>query len=236
MATTAGLYVPPWKKRALAEEAAKAKEGQDPSDEAPSTNSLSAQKESWAVLQKSINGIINRVNPTNIKQMTALLFTSNLIRGRGLLTKSLLKAQQISPSFTSTYASLLSVINTKLPETGELVLSRLILNFRRSYKRRDKSGALSCTKFVAHFVNQSMAHEVRVCGSCGVTFYSLIFLLTQSPPPAPRPPNPNPPPFLPHLRLRRNRRPIHQRMRLLHPPSLPLRNARHHGALQGDFT
>lgn len=34
--------------------------------------------------------------------------------------------------------SLIAVVNTKLPEVGELLLKRVIFSFRRAYKRRDK--------------------------------------------------------------------------------------------------
>lgn len=38
-----------------------------------------------------------------------------------------MKSQIASPSFTPVYAALLSVLNTKFPEIGVLMLSRLIL-------------------------------------------------------------------------------------------------------------
>ena len=51
----------------------------------------------------------------------------NLVRGRGLLCRSLMKSQMASPTFTPIFAALVSVINTKFPEIGELLLHRLIL-------------------------------------------------------------------------------------------------------------
>lgn len=85
--------------------------------------------------------MINRLSSTTLKPLAARLFSFNLIRGRGLLARSLLKAATVSPSFAPLYASLVAVVNSKLPENGELLLTRLILQFRRSYKRRDR-GAL----------------------------------------------------------------------------------------------
>ena len=38
-----------------------------------------------------------------------------------------MKSQIASPTFTPIFAALVSVINTKFPETGELLLHRLIL-------------------------------------------------------------------------------------------------------------
>ncbi len=51
----------------------------------------------------------------------------NLERGLGRYCRSLMKSQLASPTFTPIFASLVSVINTKFPEMGELRLNRLIL-------------------------------------------------------------------------------------------------------------
>ena len=39
---------------------------------------------------------------------------------------------------TPVFAALVAVINTKLPQVGELVVTRLVSQFRRSFKRNDK--------------------------------------------------------------------------------------------------
>ena len=53
--------------------------------------------------------------------------SQNLERGRGLVCRSLMKSQMASPTFTPVFAALAAVINTKFPETGQLLLHRLIL-------------------------------------------------------------------------------------------------------------
>lgn len=50
----------------------------------------------------------------------------NLIRGRGVFCRSIMKSQLASPTFTPTYAALVAIINTKFPEIGELLLKRVI--------------------------------------------------------------------------------------------------------------
>ena len=42
--------------------------------------------------------------------------------------------QLSSPGFTHIYAALVAIINTKLPENGELVLKRVVHGFKRAYK------------------------------------------------------------------------------------------------------
>ncbi|CAG9333995.1 unnamed protein product [Blepharisma stoltei] len=118
------------------------------------------QKLMWDLLRKSINGIINKVNISNISNVIFELFNENLLRGKGLLTKAILKAQMAAPNFTHVYAALISVINTKLPEIGILLLHRVILQFQRSYKRNDKLLCIATTKMIAHLVNQQVVNEL----------------------------------------------------------------------------
>lgn len=95
------------------------------------------------------------------------LFHLNLVRGRGLFARAVMKAQLASPGFTPVFAALVAVVNTKLPENGELILKRVIVAFRRAYKRRDKVVATALAKFVAHMVNQ----QVR-----WITFFFVLVL------------------------------------------------------------
>ena len=118
------------------------------------------QRLTWEALKKSINGIINKVNITNIKAILLEVFRENLVRGRGLFCRSIMKSQLASPSFSPVYASLVAVVNTKFPEIGELLLGRLVLQFKRSYRRNDKSVCSAASKFIAHLINQGVAHEV----------------------------------------------------------------------------
>lgn len=71
-----------------------------------------------------------------------------------------MKAQAASIPFTPIYASLTAIINTKIPSIGELLLTRLIIQFRKAYRRNDKAVCLSSTIFIAHLCNQQVAHEI----------------------------------------------------------------------------
>ncbi|KAJ9599114.1 hypothetical protein L9F63_010382, partial [Diploptera punctata] len=84
----------------------------------------------------------------------------NIVRGRGLLCRSIIQAQAASPTFTHVYAALVSVINSKFPNIGELLLRRLVIQFKRGFKRNDKSICISAATFIAHLVNQRVAHEI----------------------------------------------------------------------------
>lgn len=121
-----GVYVPPARLRAMQAAASQDKNGPE------------YQRITWDALRKSITGIVNRVNIANIKQIVPELFSENLIRGRGLFARSMMKAQAASLPFTPVFAALVAIINTKLPQVGELILTRLISQFRRAFKRNDK--------------------------------------------------------------------------------------------------
>ena len=46
----------------------------------------------WELLRKSINGIVNKVNIANIQNVIIELFNENILRGKGLLTRGIIKA------------------------------------------------------------------------------------------------------------------------------------------------
>ncbi|KAK1781718.1 pre-mRNA-splicing factor cwc-22 [Copromyces sp. CBS 386.78] len=142
-----GVYLPPHRLRAL---------------QAAITDKKTReyQRMAWEALKKSINGLVNKVNTANIKFVVPELFGENLIRGRGLFCQSLLKAQHASLPFTPIYACLAAICNTKLPQVGELLVKRLILRFRKAFKRNDKAVCLSSTMFIAHLVNNQVVHEM----------------------------------------------------------------------------
>lgn len=142
-----GVYIPPFKMARLM------KEIED-------KTSPEYQRQAWEALRKSINGLVNKVNVANIKNLVEELFQENLVRGRGLLARSIIRAQMASPGFTHVFAGLVAVINSKLPEIGDLVIRRIILQFRRAYKRNDKVVTTAAIKFMAHLVNQKVASEL----------------------------------------------------------------------------
>ena len=51
-----------------------------------------------------------------------------------------MKAQAASLQFTPVFAALVAIINTKLPQVGELVMTRVISRFRKSFKWNNKVG------------------------------------------------------------------------------------------------
>ena len=46
----------------------------------------------WELLRKSINGVINKVNISNIQNVLIELLNENILRGKGLLARAIIKA------------------------------------------------------------------------------------------------------------------------------------------------
>ncbi|KAI3944860.1 hypothetical protein MKW92_022528 [Papaver armeniacum] len=145
--SSGGVYIPPYKLARMI---------RDVEDK----SSPEYQRLSWDALRRSINGLVNKVNATNIKNIIPELFAENLIRGRGLFCRSCMKSQMASPGFSDVFAALSAVVNTKFPEVGKLLFRRIVLQLKRAYKRNDKPQLLAATKFIAHLVNQQVAHEI----------------------------------------------------------------------------
>ncbi|CAH9123844.1 unnamed protein product [Cuscuta epithymum] len=142
-----GVYFPPFKLARMMEDA-------------EDKSSVESQRMAWDALRKSINGVVNKVTATNIKNIIPELFAENLIRGRGLFCRSCIRSQMAAPGLTDVFAALAAVVNTKFPEVGDLLLRRIILQIQRAFKRNDKPRLLAAVKFLAHLVNQQVVHEV----------------------------------------------------------------------------
>ena len=71
-------------------------------------------------------------------------------------------AQSQATPFTNVYSAVIAVLNTKFPDVGDLLLDRLILQFKRSYLRNQKAVCLSTVMFVGHLVNQQVVNEILV--------------------------------------------------------------------------
>ncbi|KAF2867950.1 hypothetical protein BDV95DRAFT_580975 [Massariosphaeria phaeospora] len=155
-----GAYIPPARLKAL---------------QASITDKKSAefQRMAWEALKKSIQGMINKCNVANIKMIVPELFAENLVRGRGLFCRAIMKAQSASLPFTNIYAAMVAIVNTKLPQVGDLLVRRLIIQFRKSFKRNDKAVCIASSTFLSHLVNVQVVHEILIA--------EILYLLLNKP-------------------------------------------------------
>ncbi|KAF1614492.1 UNVERIFIED_CONTAM: hypothetical protein FQV16_0000551, partial [Eudyptes robustus] len=66
-----------------------------------------------------------------------------------------------------------AIINSKFPSIGQLILKRLVIQFKRGFRLNNKGLCLTVIKFIAHLTNQRVAHEILVL--------EILFLLMEQP-------------------------------------------------------
>jgi pre-mRNA-splicing factor CWC22 len=152
---TGGAYIPPARLAALQAEALANATALSPEERAAHTQRLT-----WDALRRSINGLVNKLSTANIKYIIPELFGENLLRARGLLCRVVMKAQAVAQPYTPVYAAMMAIINTKFPQIGELLVVRLVAQFRRAWRRGDKTVCVAVIKFLAHLVNQKVVHDL----------------------------------------------------------------------------
>lgn len=97
---------------------------------------LSKQSE-WARLETSIGLLIDNLHVNNIKSILVELFKLNLYKGKGLLARKIIQAQRYEhrqrrkPSWI--YASLINVLNYRIPEIGDVIINKLVIIFKQEY-------------------------------------------------------------------------------------------------------
>ncbi len=118
------------------------------------------QQQAWITLKKRINGIINRINLSNVQECAFDLLRVNIVRGKGLFCKSLMRAQLASVHFSAVYASLISVMNTRIPEVTELMLYRLVVQLKKGYGENEKHLCSASLRLLAHLFTQQVIDEL----------------------------------------------------------------------------
>ncbi|CAN6242637.1 unnamed protein product [Urochloa humidicola] len=122
------------------------------------------ERRSWDALRRSITALVNKATAANIRHVAAELLAEDLMRGRGLLCRALLKSQAAAcPAFTPVFAALAAAANAVLPAVGRLLLVRLALRLRRAHAAAgvcDRHQMAAAAGFVAHLVNQGVAHDL----------------------------------------------------------------------------
>ena len=122
------------------------------------------QRATWSTLQTNLHELISNLTTENLVETLPKVFSLNLIRGRGHFVNEMLKTQMARKGkevdgAAKLFASLTSVINTKLPQVGKLLVKRTLFEFRRYYKTRSINCAIKRLIFLSHLVNQQLCKE-----------------------------------------------------------------------------
>ncbi|CAK7891219.1 pre-mRNA-splicing factor Cwc22p [[Candida] anglica] len=130
--------------------------------ESTNQTELQRQRSSWKSIKQTIDDLLYSCNPaSDVKDIVKKLFEINLLRAKGLLIRSMMKIQsknitRLSPIF----ASIISVVNSKIPDIGELLINRLILQFKRAYRKNNIQFCMASIIFICHLVNQKVNSEI----------------------------------------------------------------------------
>ena len=78
----------------------------------------------------------------------------------GLFCRSIQRSQAQALPFSPVYAAMVAIVNTKLPQVGELLVKRLVVQFKKAFKRNDKPVLRASTTFLAQLTNVQVCHEM----------------------------------------------------------------------------
>ena len=122
----------------------------------------SYQRTKWIETKKNIKQLLQQLTPSNIKQTVLQLFQINLLRYQGLFIREIMKQQIRITTNTELYGSLISIINSKIPEIGELLINRLVLQFKKNYLQNNKNLINSSIIFICQLINQQVLNEILI--------------------------------------------------------------------------
>ncbi|KAJ9099644.1 hypothetical protein QFC19_005883 [Naganishia cerealis] len=126
-------------------------------------HSESFQRTEWKNLKASVDKIVEALTRNNIKESAIKLFNLNIYRGQGYIVRSFMKSQLTrDKQHTKVLASLAAVINSKFPEVGQILISRLVVLFRKSFVNNDKPNVTRSTHFLVHLMNQYVCSDIVI--------------------------------------------------------------------------
>ncbi|PXF48478.1 Pre-mRNA-splicing factor CWC22 [Gracilariopsis chorda] len=120
------------------------------------------QLQHWTGLKKAINGIVNRLNASNLPSCVIQLLRLNIVRARGLFCKAVLRAQLASPNLSPVFASFVAVIGSRFPAIVNLLVRRLVAQLRAAYGNQDRISCFATARFLANLCNQYVVKEILV--------------------------------------------------------------------------
>lgn len=120
------------------------------------------QRAQWETLVEAVEQHVRTLRAQNVREVVFALFKLDLKRARGVLVQSLMKEQAVNPEYTAVYAALVSVLNSKIPEIGTLLLSRLAERYRKAQIEDNDSTLRPTMQFIGQLVNMKVCAPLLV--------------------------------------------------------------------------
>ncbi|CAI9090899.1 OLC1v1025779C1 [Oldenlandia corymbosa var. corymbosa] len=116
------------------------------------------ERSMWDALKKKINGLVRKVNASNVRDISEELLSQDLIWGRGLFCSAVLR---YSPDSEPVLAALVAAINSRFPDVGYLLLKRIINQFKFALNQKEHAVQLiPLSKLLAQLVNQGVVRKL----------------------------------------------------------------------------
>ena len=114
----------------------------------------------WTGLARDIDSICAAAaSSPALRRHSVDLFRLNVVRGRGLVARSVLSRAMRQPQAAAPLAALVGVLNLQLPQVGGLVAARTAALFKRAYMRNDGRGVDAAAAFLAELVRFAVATD-----------------------------------------------------------------------------
>lgn len=123
--------------------------------------SIELQKSNWGALGSHVESVVQRLDETNIEESMKSLIEVNVIRGEKLVVRYVLKYQNQNNN-PNLYAAFSSLLNSKLPQYGQVLAQEATVRFIHSYRERDDQKVLTMVSLLAEMFNYKIIHEIVI--------------------------------------------------------------------------
>ncbi|KAH0549154.1 hypothetical protein KQX54_006590 [Cotesia glomerata] len=120
------------------------------------------QRNAWDEMKNTINNKISEISLDNIQHVAKKLFLTNIYRGRGVLIKTVIEAQENCVQSTPVYATLFASVNMVFPIIGDLLLRRLIRRYQQGQQKNSLELKSPPAIFISFLLHQHVADECLV--------------------------------------------------------------------------
>lgn len=94
---------------------------------------MEAQRQLWDALRERIAALVGQLTEANVQESSVQLFQCNLARGRGLVVREILGKVLADGNSSAVCALLVCILNSKLPDVGEIIAARAVILFKKMY-------------------------------------------------------------------------------------------------------
>lgn len=119
------------------------------------------QKNNWGTIGAHVDSVIDNLDDTNIVNSFKSILNVNVIRGKKLVVRYILK-YQIQNDIPFIYATFSYMLNAELAEFGEILTQEATVKFIDGYREKDNRKAMTMVTFLAECFNYEMIHEIVV--------------------------------------------------------------------------